>query len=501
MVGAAQLSGYLLEETLAHLLQSSGYRLLGADDDSKSLVWAGNGLRVHGRGADHQADALGDLRLAVPFSLPIRLFVEAKNLASPIGLDVVRNAHGVVHDVNQFVPTTDNHIERLRQLRRVQYRYSIFSTSGFSRDAQKFALAHQISLVDLSGPNWGHLGQVLRGAAREAIEIIPNAQVSQMARHALRASLRAMEAVGRDDRPPVAPVSIPPLMGEWADRLARTLLTSESTSGDILLGFVDAPFILALRPDDTEAFYRFVERTSSPIRTQIVYDKRDPVGAGDWIVHSDEPGAFRLTFPLPGMLEELLIAVPDQEIPRFASLARRELMSTITVYVQGRPVQLEYQRSPSVRSVRVAQSAGETTELRRTLSRLTPWDQRLEPEAGVKDDGPLLGTWDPSAMEDLLAWLRQRGYVQEKLIRFAAQHGGSITRDQIYEEAGFDEDRTLRGLARPTLRARKELINQGRLPVDAKLPFAPVYASGPAASNYEVPREFTQFLAVTDGEF
>ncbi len=214
MVGAAQLSGYLLEETLAHMLQTSGYRLLGADDDKASLVWGGNGLRVHGRGADHQADALGDLRLAVPFSLPIRLFVEAKNLGSPIRLEVVRNAHGVVHDVNQFVPPTDSHAERLRQLRRVQYRYSIFSTSGFTADAQKYALAHQISLVDLSGPAWGHLGELLRAGARVAIVRMPNAQVSQVARHALRASLRAMEAASRDDRPPVAPVEIPSVIRE-----------------------------------------------------------------------------------------------------------------------------------------------------------------------------------------------------------------------------------------------------------------------------------------------
>lgn len=53
-------AGFVLEETIAWLLRYSGYRLLTSpDDDRDELAWAGNGLLVRGRGADHQADVLG----------------------------------------------------------------------------------------------------------------------------------------------------------------------------------------------------------------------------------------------------------------------------------------------------------------------------------------------------------------------------------------------------------------------------------------------------------
>ncbi|MGC4778634.1 hypothetical protein [Micromonospora chalcea] len=94
--------GFVLEETIAWLLRYSGYRLLTAlEDDRDELGLAGNGLLVRGRGADHQADVLGEFTFVPPFSLPIRLFVEAKFRVATCGLEVLRNAHGVVRDVNE----------------------------------------------------------------------------------------------------------------------------------------------------------------------------------------------------------------------------------------------------------------------------------------------------------------------------------------------------------------------------------------------------------------
>jgi hypothetical protein len=89
------LSGYVLEEALCQLLRQNGYRLLRhAADDPDALRDSGRGLLVRGRGAEHQADALGDLLLPSPFSLPIRLFVEAKNRGTKAQLRDVRNAQG-----------------------------------------------------------------------------------------------------------------------------------------------------------------------------------------------------------------------------------------------------------------------------------------------------------------------------------------------------------------------------------------------------------------------
>jgi hypothetical protein len=75
----AQLRGYLLEEALAWLLRNSGYRLLvDHSQDPDELVLNGNGLCVKGRGAEHQVDVLGEFAFTPAFSLPIRLFLEAK---------------------------------------------------------------------------------------------------------------------------------------------------------------------------------------------------------------------------------------------------------------------------------------------------------------------------------------------------------------------------------------------------------------------------------------
>jgi hypothetical protein len=140
MLQPATLRGYLLEEVLAWLLRGSGYRLLvDESQDPAELKNGANGLRVKGRGADHQVDVLGEFAFTPAFSLPIRLFLEAKFTRNKTDLSVVRNAHGVIHDINEnFVHGPGN---RLRK--RFRYVYALFSTSGFTGDAQDFALAQQ----------------------------------------------------------------------------------------------------------------------------------------------------------------------------------------------------------------------------------------------------------------------------------------------------------------------------------------------------------------------
>src|SRR5262245_57113064 len=164
MIALEALCGYILEELLAKLLSTSGYRLLvSPHQDPDALMQDKHGLVVRGRGANHQADALGELVLPTPFSLPIRLFVEAKyRRRNPVGLPEVRNAHGVIHDINEQYASASAW-GRAVPMRRYQYQYALFSTTGFARDAQQYALAQQISLVDLSGPVFADL----RSAAQQ----------------------------------------------------------------------------------------------------------------------------------------------------------------------------------------------------------------------------------------------------------------------------------------------------------------------------------------------
>lgn len=160
----AVLRGYLLEEALAWLLRNAGYRLLVHDSqDRDELVMNGGTLLVQGRGTAHQVDVLGELALTPAFSLPIRMFIEAKFYRDKCELPVVRNAHGVIHDINEnFVSTSGS-----RPRRRYQYAYALFSASGFTEPTQAYALAQQISLVDLSGASFGWLRQAISTTAAD----------------------------------------------------------------------------------------------------------------------------------------------------------------------------------------------------------------------------------------------------------------------------------------------------------------------------------------------
>jgi hypothetical protein len=149
--------GLLLQESLAWLLRFSGYRLLVHEGQDPVLVSDSNTLQIRGRGALHQVDVLGEFVFTPAFSMPVRLFLEAKYYQGRCGLEIVRNAHGVVHDVNEkFMTRARTGRGSTSSIR------ALFSAGGFTSDAQKYALAHQISLVDLSGASFawllGHIG-------------------------------------------------------------------------------------------------------------------------------------------------------------------------------------------------------------------------------------------------------------------------------------------------------------------------------------------------------
>lgn len=102
MIPHETLAGYVLEDILAALLQDNGYRLLvHRSQDPDALDRADGELVVKGRSASHQADALGELEVSIPFASPVRLFLEAKCRKKPTGIADVRNAHGVISDVNE----------------------------------------------------------------------------------------------------------------------------------------------------------------------------------------------------------------------------------------------------------------------------------------------------------------------------------------------------------------------------------------------------------------
>jgi hypothetical protein len=287
------LSGYVLEEALCQLLRQNGYRLLRhAADDPDALRDSGRGLLVRGRGAEHQADALGDLLLPSPFSLPIRLFVEAKNRGTKAQLRDVRNAQGVITDVNEHYSISVA-LSYKQPLRRFLYRYALFSTSGFTSDAQGFALAHQISLIDLSGPAFNQLAGAVTDAAQQihaqAVAVgLTSFPIRRVRRH-LRLALERVEEDLRSSEDEMHPDDgndhsarrrgFDSFVDGWAARFTAALHDSLAGEG-LIIGFPPAPFILAMRPDSMAELEDFVTNHGTDIDVRIGFDRDSGVAQG-----------------------------------------------------------------------------------------------------------------------------------------------------------------------------------------------------------------------------
>lgn len=79
---------------------------------------------------------------------PIRLLCEAKCWDSPVSLPVIRNFVGAIKDISENYFVEDGQIIDKRMLSK---RYTdcgaIFSVSGFTKQAQRYAYAHNVFLV------------------------------------------------------------------------------------------------------------------------------------------------------------------------------------------------------------------------------------------------------------------------------------------------------------------------------------------------------------------
>jgi len=148
-----QVKGVILEEFVLRLLSSAGYRVLGGSEDAADVKKASGGLYLQGRGDWHQTDALVAYDHTPAFIYPIRLIVEAKAYSrnsrnqGRVGLNVIRNAVGVLKDVNEnyFSLLDTDSVEH--KIKRFNYVYAIFSLNGFTDNAQRYAIAHQVFLI------------------------------------------------------------------------------------------------------------------------------------------------------------------------------------------------------------------------------------------------------------------------------------------------------------------------------------------------------------------
>ncbi len=150
----SQIKGVVFEEFVLRLLAKTGYRIIEDSNSAYDIRNGHNGLQLQGRGEWHQTDALVAYDHTPAFIYPIRLIVEAKaySLSSPnkgkIGINVVRNAVGVLKDVNEnYFAHIGHDDDDSYKLKRFNYAYAVFSLNGFTENAQRYALAHQIFLI------------------------------------------------------------------------------------------------------------------------------------------------------------------------------------------------------------------------------------------------------------------------------------------------------------------------------------------------------------------
>lgn len=142
------IRGVLLEELVLYLLGLVGYRIVNPNEEGTKP--GKSGLEVKGRGEWHQIDALAAFDKTPAFMYPLRLMVEAKCYARnrPVQIEVVRNTVGVLKDIseNYFTYSAASNGKEI-QVPRFNYHSAIFSTSGYTKGAQRYAIAHQIFLI------------------------------------------------------------------------------------------------------------------------------------------------------------------------------------------------------------------------------------------------------------------------------------------------------------------------------------------------------------------
>ena len=137
-----RVKGALFEAQVRLLLKRSGYKPIEPDG---RLIRED---KIRGRGGWHQIDAFGYYSYGVPCLYPVRIICEAKNYNGKVGLPVIRNFVGAFKDIaeNYFVERLGVAADYLLT-RRYTDAGVVFSTRGFTLQAQDYAYAQGVFLV------------------------------------------------------------------------------------------------------------------------------------------------------------------------------------------------------------------------------------------------------------------------------------------------------------------------------------------------------------------
>ena len=281
-----QLKGYLLEIVIEKLFKVNGYDIISTNCEDESVM-RNNGLNVRGRGGDHQVDSLGEFRFTPPLMNPMRLFVEAKYYSNnnKVGIDKVRMGIGILQDVNTRYVTLKMSEEEL-SLMKYDYHYSIFSTSGFTEDAQRLALAHNISLMDLSCSRFNGILKLISDIVDELFE----SETDILGDNFKRFKNEFRRFINQEGR----------VRGfERTELMNELLLNIQKQS--IYIASIRSSQKIFLYPDDDRAFQESLRNNPNQYVT-ITWNNID----GDWFIKPVDE-SYTLVFRLPSLFRNQVI--------------------------------------------------------------------------------------------------------------------------------------------------------------------------------------------------
>lgn len=162
-VERGKLKGYLLELVLMKLLKQNNYIPVDVTHERKNRVKENKKgfVEFKGRGCWHQIDLPFDYNRKVPFIYPIRLLGEAKFHKKAIDKAYIREYIGVLKDIQEnYVVAPGSKVKNLVQ-RRLEIG-TIFSASGFQKEAEKLAYAHGIKTISYkNNPVFGNICELI----------------------------------------------------------------------------------------------------------------------------------------------------------------------------------------------------------------------------------------------------------------------------------------------------------------------------------------------------
>ena len=183
--------GKEFELLIKRILINIGFTEINSDG---IIIFDGSaGQMIQGLGEAHNADVLLQPPVQIPFYTQTRIIIECKNYISKVGLNTIRSALGLREDINNFEIVDFNVLAQRRANNRRNiinnnfthyfYQVAVASMSGFTIQAQEFALTHRISLINFTKmPFWNEFIKLFHiDFRRNVSDMVHNKEIEDFA--------------------------------------------------------------------------------------------------------------------------------------------------------------------------------------------------------------------------------------------------------------------------------------------------------------------------------